>query len=60
MKQSLFENCHQRQWQAFAAQLTQLEQGQAKAADVADFLINIDACASIWPWPRNAATAATW
>ncbi|KTB68939.1 stage II sporulation protein M [Pseudomonas allii] len=37
MKQSLFENCHQRQWQAFAAQLTQLEQGQAKAADVADF-----------------------
>ncbi|OIN44810.1 hypothetical protein BLL37_01335 [Pseudomonas azotoformans] len=37
MKQSLFESRHQRQWQAFAEQLTQLEQGQAKAADVADF-----------------------
>ncbi|NCE91984.1 stage II sporulation protein M [Pseudomonas sp. L13] len=37
MKQSLFESRHQRQWQTFAEQLTQLEQGKAKAADVADF-----------------------
>jgi uncharacterized membrane protein SpoIIM required for sporulation len=37
MKQSLFESRHQPQWQAFAAQLTQLEQGKAKASDVADF-----------------------
>ena len=37
MKQSLFENRHQPQWQAFAAQLEQLEQGKAKPADVADF-----------------------
>jgi uncharacterized membrane protein SpoIIM required for sporulation len=37
MKQSLFESRHQRQWQTFAEQLTQLEQGQAKAAEVADF-----------------------
>jgi len=37
MKQSLFESRHQRQWRAFAEQLTQLEQGQAKAGDVADF-----------------------
>ncbi|SET91594.1 MULTISPECIES: stage II sporulation protein M [unclassified Pseudomonas] len=37
MKQSLFESRHQRQWQAFAEQLKQLEQGQAKAGDVADF-----------------------
>lgn len=37
MKQSLFESHHQRQWHTFAEQLTQLEQGKAKAADVADF-----------------------
>lgn len=37
MKQSLFESHHQHQWQTFAEQLTQLEQGKAKAADVADF-----------------------
>ncbi|KAF1030159.1 MAG: hypothetical protein GAK37_01477 [Pseudomonas sp.] len=37
MKQSLFESRHQSQWQAFAAQLTQLEQGRAKPADVIDF-----------------------
>lgn len=38
MKQSLFESHHQHQWQTFAEQLTQLEQGkEAKAADVADF-----------------------
>ena len=37
MKQSLFESRHQHQWQTFAEQLTQLEQGKAKAADVADF-----------------------
>jgi len=37
MKQSLFESRHQPQWQAFTAQLTQLEQGTAKARDFADF-----------------------
>ncbi|MGN7443198.1 stage II sporulation protein M [Pseudomonas lactis] len=37
MKQSLFESRHQHQWQTFAEELTQLEQGKAKAADVADF-----------------------
>lgn len=37
MKQSLFESRHQHQWQTFAEQLTQLEQGKAKAADVAGF-----------------------
>ena len=37
MKQSLFESRHQQQWQTFAEQLKQLEQGKAKAADVADF-----------------------
>lgn len=37
MKQSLFESHHQHQWQTFAEQLTQLEQGKAKATDVADF-----------------------
>lgn len=37
MKQSLFESRHQPQWQAFAEQLKQLEQGQAKSSDVADF-----------------------
>ena len=37
MKQSLFESRHQPQWQAFAEQLKQLEQGKAKASDVADF-----------------------
>ncbi|MCK6188666.1 MULTISPECIES: stage II sporulation protein M [unclassified Pseudomonas] len=37
MKQSLFENRYQPQWQAFAEQLAQLEKGKAKAADVADF-----------------------
>lgn len=37
MKQSLFESRHQPQWQAFAKQLTQLEQGKAKAAELADF-----------------------
>lgn len=35
MKQSLFESRHQAQWQAFAEQLKQLEQGNAKAGDVA-------------------------
>lgn len=37
MKQSVFENRHQHQWQAFADQLKQLEQGKVKASDVADF-----------------------
>jgi len=37
MKQSLFESRHQPQWQAFAEQLKQLEQGKAKARDIADF-----------------------
>lgn len=37
MKQSLFESRHQHQWQTFAEQLKQLEQGKAKAADVAVF-----------------------
>lgn len=37
MKQSLFESRHQPQWQAFAEHLKQLEQGEAKASDVADF-----------------------
>nr|WP_315414938.1 stage II sporulation protein M [uncultured Pseudomonas sp.] len=37
MKQSLFESRHQPQWQAFAEQLKQLEQGQAKSSDVANF-----------------------
>ena len=37
MKQSLFESRHQPEWQAFANQLTQLEQGKVKASDVADF-----------------------
>ena len=37
MKQSHFESRHQPQWQAFAEQLKQLEQGKAKAADVAGF-----------------------
>ncbi|EFQ61410.1 stage II sporulation protein M [Pseudomonas lactucae] len=37
MKQSLFESRHQPQWQAFAEQLQQLEQGKAKAGDSADF-----------------------
>ena len=37
MKQSLFESRHQHQWQTFAEQLKQLEQGKAKAAVVADF-----------------------
>ncbi|MDY7068370.1 hypothetical protein PsexTeo8_48760 [Pseudomonas extremaustralis] len=37
MKQSQFESRHQPQWQAFAEHLKQLEQGKAKASDVADF-----------------------
>ncbi|MBP1125909.1 MULTISPECIES: stage II sporulation protein M [Pseudomonas] len=37
MKQSLFESRHQPQWQAFAAQLKQLEQGKLKTGDMADF-----------------------
>ncbi|NVZ70334.1 stage II sporulation protein M [Pseudomonas costantinii] len=37
MKQSLFESRHQPQWQAFAEQLKELEQGKAKASDMADF-----------------------
>ena len=37
MKQSLFESRHQPQWQAFAEQLKQLEQGKVKTSDVADF-----------------------
>ncbi|AKS08340.1 stage II sporulation protein M [Pseudomonas trivialis] len=37
MKQSLFESRYQPQWQAFAEHLKQLEQGKAKASDVADF-----------------------
>ena len=37
MKQSLFESRHQPQWQAFTAQLIQLEQGKAKASDMSDF-----------------------
>lgn len=37
MKQSLFESRHQPQWHAFAEQLKQLEQGKAKASDMADF-----------------------
>lgn len=37
MKQSLFESHHQQQWQTFAQQLEQLEQGKAKAGGVADF-----------------------
>jgi uncharacterized membrane protein SpoIIM required for sporulation len=37
MKQSLFESRHQPQWQAFAEQLKELEQGKARASDVADF-----------------------
>ena len=37
MKQSLFEHRHQPQWQAFAEQLGQLEQGKVKARDMADF-----------------------
>lgn len=37
MKQSLFESRHQPQWQAFAEQLTQLEQGKTKADELADF-----------------------
>ncbi|MBT2374182.1 stage II sporulation protein M [Pseudomonas fluorescens] len=37
MKQSLFESRHQPQWQAFADQLTQLEQGKADTSDFADF-----------------------
>ncbi|MBO0492778.1 stage II sporulation protein M [Pseudomonas sp. Marseille-Q1929] len=37
MKQSLFEQRHQPQWQAFTAQLEQLEQGKAKASDLAGF-----------------------
>jgi uncharacterized membrane protein SpoIIM required for sporulation len=37
MKQSLFEQRHQPQWQAFTAQLEQLEQGKAKVADLAGF-----------------------
>ena len=37
MKQSLFEIRHQPEWQAFANQLTQLEQGKVKASEVADF-----------------------
>ncbi|MFC6335853.1 stage II sporulation protein M [Pseudomonas sp. CCM 7891] len=37
MKQSLFESRHQAQWQAFAAQLAQLEQSKAKTGDFADF-----------------------
>ncbi|QLG94832.1 stage II sporulation protein M [Pseudomonas yamanorum] len=37
MKQSLFESRHQPQWQAFAAQLAQLEQGKAHTSDFTDF-----------------------
>ncbi len=37
MKQSLFESRHQPQWQVFAEHLKQLDQGQAKASDIADF-----------------------
>ena len=37
MKQSLFEQRHQPQWQEFSAQLEQLEQGKAKASDLAGF-----------------------
>lgn len=37
MKQSQFESRHQPEWQAFAEQLRQLEQGTANADDVADF-----------------------
>lgn len=37
MKQSLFESRHQQQWQTYAQQLEQLEQGKAKAGEMADF-----------------------
>lgn len=37
MKQSLFESRHQPQWQAFAEHLQRLEQGKAKADELADF-----------------------
>lgn len=37
MKQSLFEHRHQPQWRAFTTQLEQLEQGKAKASDLAGF-----------------------
>ena len=37
MKQSMFESRHQPQWQAFAEQLKQLEQGKTKPGDVAHF-----------------------
>ncbi len=37
MKQSMFESRHQLQWQAFAEQLKQLEQGKTKPGDVATF-----------------------
>lgn len=37
MKQSLFESRYQPQWQAFAEQLKQLEQGKANAGELADF-----------------------
>lgn len=37
MKQSLFETRHQPHWQAFAAQLTALEQGKAKHQDLTGF-----------------------
>ncbi|MGY2163522.1 stage II sporulation protein M [Pseudomonas tolaasii] len=37
MKQSLFESRYQPEWQAFEAQLKQLEQGKAEAGDMARF-----------------------
>lgn len=37
MKQSIFESRHQAQWEAFAAQLQQLEHGKARNGDFADF-----------------------
>ncbi|WP_426134426.1 stage II sporulation protein M [Pseudomonas sp. PWP3-1b2] len=37
MKQSVFESHHQPQWHAFAEQLKLLEQGKAKAGDMAEF-----------------------
>ena len=37
MKQSVFESRQQPQWQAFAEQLKQLEQGKAKPGDMANF-----------------------
>ena len=58
MKQSLFENQHQADWQAFSTQLDALERGKADSQQCKALPQPTGACASTWRWHRVAATAA--